>query len=51
LIYSADSSICKAALHSGSLKKSGGNLKISVVRGESLYKSGYRNGVKSTSKG
>ena len=50
MIYSEDSSICKAATHSGSLQKPGAIVKLSVLRGESLYKAGVRNGVKSNSK-
>ena len=49
-IYSEDSSICKAAFHAGVLQKAGDKVKLTVVRGESFYKSGQRNGIKSAGK-
>lgn len=50
LIYSDDSSACKAASHAGALDIKGGEVKIMIVNAEQLYKSGLRNGIKSESK-
>ena len=49
-IYSEDSSICKAAFHAGVLTKGGDKIKLTIVRGESFYKSGQRNGIQSNAK-
>ena len=46
-IYTADSSICSAAVHAGKLKmESGGSVTIELRPGESAYKGSTRNGIK-----
>ena len=49
-IYSEDSSICKAAFHAGVLGRAGEKVRLTVVRGESFYKSNSRNGILSNGK-
>ena len=45
-IYTADSSICNAAVHAGKLKmESGGPVTIELRPGESTYKGSLRNGI------
>ena len=50
-IYSDDSSICKAAFHSGALLSANQDVKMIVVRGEPYYPASVRGGVKSQGKG
>jgi hypothetical protein len=45
--YAAESSICKAAFHSGSLTKFGGDVIVEVDYGELKYIGADKNGVKS----
>ena len=46
-IYTADSSICNAAVHAGKLKmETGGSVTIELRSGESAYKGSTRNGIK-----
>lgn len=48
-IYTADSSICNAAVHAGKLKmESGGSVTIELRPGESAYKGSTRNGIKTS---
>lgn len=48
-IYTADSSICSAAVHAGKLKlDSGGSVTIELRPGESAYKGSTRNGIKTS---
>jgi hypothetical protein len=49
--YSKDSSICRSAYHSQSLKVEGGLVKLVFEQGQATYKSETRNGIKSKSKG
>ena len=50
-IYSDDSSICKAAFHSGALLSANEKVKMVVVRGEPYYPASVRGGVKSQGRG
>jgi hypothetical protein len=51
-IYTADSSICNAAVHAGKLTtESGGRVTIELRPGESAYKGTTRNGVKTNDYG
>lgn len=44
--YTADSSICNAAVHAGVINRSnGGNVRVRVKAGQSYYVGGIRNGV------
>ena len=51
-IYTADSSICNAAVHAGKLAlESGGSVTIELRPGESSYKGSTRNGIKTNDYG
>lgn len=51
-IYTADSSICNAAVHAGKLaSESGGSVTIELRPGESSYKGTTRNGIKTNDYG
>jgi hypothetical protein len=51
-IYTADSSICNAAVHAGKLTmESGGSVTIELRPGESSYKGTIRNGIKTNDYG
>ena len=51
-IYTADSSICNAAVHAGKLTmESGGSVTIELRPGESAYKGSERNGIKTNDYG
>jgi hypothetical protein len=50
-LYSKDSSVCKSAFHSQKLPVEGGNVWIVFKNGLNSYKSNFRNGIKSLSKG
>ena len=51
-IYTADSSICNAAVHAGKLTmESGGSVTIELRPGESSYKGSTRNGIKTNDYG
>lgn len=50
-IYTDDSQICLAALHSGVIGASGGTFWLSIVTGQSSYKAVVRNGVSSAAFG
>ena len=50
--YTTDSSICKAAVHSGAIDNaSGGNAKVEVIAGESSYTGSVKNGVSTSNWG
>lgn len=46
-VYTADSSICSAALHSGAIERTGGKVKITVLPGRNAYTGSERNGITS----
>tara|TARA_R110002124_G_scaffold84563_3_gene220058 strand:- start:1157 stop:2041 length:885 start_codon:yes stop_codon:yes gene_type:complete len=48
-IYTDDSYICKAALHAGRIGRSGGQVSIRMIDGQSSYAGTLRNGVTSLS--
>nr|XP_013011153.1 vitrin [Cavia porcellus] len=48
-VYASYSSVCGAAVHSGVLNNSGGNVLVQKVAGQSSYKGSYSNGVQSLS--
>jgi hypothetical protein len=48
-IYTDDSYICKAALHAGRIGRSGGQVSIRMIDGQSSYPGAMRNGVTSLS--
>lgn len=49
-IYTADSSICSAAVHAGYITlAAGGKVTLEIQSGQSAYQGSYRNGVKSAS--
>jgi len=51
-IYTADSSICTAAVHAGLITtRNGGRVKIRIRPGETVYKSTTRNGLTSSNYG
>jgi len=51
-IYTADSSICNAAVHAGKLTMdNGGSVTIELRPGESSYKGTTRNGIKTSDYG
>lgn len=43
--YTADSAICRAALHAGAIGRGGGEVRLRVVAGRDSYPAGSRNGV------
>ncbi|MCB1157116.1 MAG: hypothetical protein H7A25_01940 [Leptospiraceae bacterium] len=48
-IYTTDSAICKAGLHTGLLdREKGGSLKVTLLPGQNSYSGKERNGVKSS---
>lgn len=49
--YTNDSSICKAALHSGRIDRSGGAVRLRIQPGQRSYSGSTRNGVTSASYG
>jgi hypothetical protein len=49
--YTADSSLCRAALHAGVLKAAGGPLTVEFTDGQALYVGSVRNGVTSSDYG
>lgn len=49
--YTNDSSICDAALHSGSIGRSGGTVQLRTAPGQSSYAGSTRNGVSTRSYG
>lgn len=50
--YTDDSSLCKAAIHSGKLKdESGGDVILIIGNGEDSYQSSYQNGVQAGAHG
>ena len=49
--YSKDSAICKSAYHSQKLPSDGGHVMLVFQNGMNTYKSKYKNGIKSQSKG
>ncbi len=50
-IYTADSSICKAALHAGKIDRKGGVVRLQMMRGQRRYSGSTRNGVTTQSYG
>jgi hypothetical protein len=46
-IYTYDSPICSAAVHSGLIGKGGGSVKVKVIPGQKKYTGIERNGIKS----
>ncbi|XP_033000342.1 vitrin isoform X1 [Lacerta agilis] len=48
-IYASFSSICGAAIHSGTIDKSGGKILVQKVAGQSGYKGSFSNGIRSLS--
>ncbi|XP_061482392.1 vitrin [Rhineura floridana] len=48
-IYASFSSICGAAIHSGTIDKSGGKILVQKVAGQSGYKGSFANGIRSLS--
>ena len=51
-VYTADSSICNAAVHAGKLKsESGGSVTIELRPGEASYKGTTRNGIQTSDYG
>ncbi|KAM8784694.1 vitrin isoform 2-T2 [Rhynchonycteris naso] len=48
-VYASYSSVCAAAVHSGTLDNSGGRILVRKVAGQSGYKGSYSNGVQSLS--
>lgn len=46
-VYTADSSLCQAALHAGAVSRSGGTLTVVYLPGRQLYAGSRRNGVAS----
>ncbi|MGB5723000.1 MAG: LCCL domain-containing protein [Parasphingorhabdus sp.] len=50
-IYTDDSFICKAALHAGKIGRSGGQVSIQMLPGQSSYTGSNRNGVSTLSYG
>lgn len=45
--YTADSVICRAALHAGAIRRQGGQVTIRLIPGRDRYRSRERNGVTS----
>ena len=45
--YTADSSVCKAAIHSGALKPQGGETTVVIKGGEAKFDGSTKNGVTS----
>jgi len=43
--YTADSAICRAALHAGATRREGGQVTLRVLPGRERYQRGERNGV------
>lgn len=50
-VYTADSRVCRAALHAGAMGESGGKVRIRTVPGDSSYSGTTRNGVTTSSWG
>ncbi|XP_044306707.1 vitrin [Varanus komodoensis] len=48
-IYASFSSICGAAIHSGTIDRSGGKILVQKVAGQSGYKGSFTNGIRSLS--
>ncbi|XP_067320600.1 vitrin isoform X2 [Anolis sagrei] len=48
-IYASFSSICGAAIHSGTIDKSGGKILVQKVAGQSGYRGSFSNGIRSLS--
>ncbi|XP_053315742.1 vitrin [Spea bombifrons] len=48
-IYASFSSICSAAIHSGTIDNSGGKILVRKVAGQSGYKGSFSNGIRSLS--
>uniref|UniRef100_A0A6J0UK71 Vitrin n=1 Tax=Pogona vitticeps TaxID=103695 RepID=A0A6J0UK71_9SAUR len=48
-IYASFSSICGAAIHSGTINKSGGKILVQKVAGQSGYRGSFSNGIRSLS--
>ena len=51
IVYSDDSSICKAAAHMGTVPPAGGEVTVKIMAGENSYKGENKNGITSESKG
>lgn len=49
--YTADSSICAAALHAGAVSRRGGTVALRILPGQPRYPGSTRNGVQSTNYG
>ena len=50
-IYTDDSSICKAAVHSGAISSSGGDIQVVKLSGQNSYSGTTRNGISTYSWG
>ncbi len=47
--YTADSSVCRAAVHAGVIRKSGGTVRITKFAGQNSYRGSSANGVVTSS--
>ena len=45
-VYTTDSRVCKAAVHAGTIKQSGGDVKVTISPGLKAYVGSEKNGVK-----
>ena len=48
-VYTHDSSICKAAIHSGILQYKGGGATVVITYGQDIYNGGLNRGIESVS--
>jgi hypothetical protein len=46
-VYTADSAVCKAAVHTGFLTDSGGTVSVILDLGRPAYRGSMRNGIQS----